>query len=152
RAPTDEKFRIEGGVLQFNAGDFVPADPIVIAGGRVGLPIRSVIPTAVVAEGVGGSFFGSGQASSWTGGSTGVGNLGIGGALNVDAPLNHQGDLTLERAQLNVANGYTGNTYVTGTSAVNHSGALSHSPLVKIQSGAWLTLNAIPDGPAQYVV
>ena len=149
QAATSDAFRVEGGQLKFSAGSFVPSDPIVLAGGDVFFPNLPSITTPIVVEGTGGGINSAGLAS-WVGGSSGSGTLRVTG-VKVDAPLTHNGDLILNGAQLDVANNYTGNTYVTADSGINNAGALGQSTQVHVQSGQ-LTLNVLPSGMPQFVV
>ena len=151
QAATAERFRIESGALLFNAGDFIPASPIIVAGGDVRFPVRSVVDTPIVVDGLSGAIYGAGSSSSFVGGSTGVGNLRV-ARFDVDTPLMHQGALTLDEANLNVANSYTGDTIVVGyTSEVNHAGALGASENVRIEGGQ-LQLNVIPSRNPSYFI
>jgi len=150
QAPTAERFRIESGSLLFNAGDFAPADPIVVAGGDVYFPVRDVVGTPIVVDGLSGAIRGMGSVTSFVGGSTGVGNLRV-SRLNVDAPLAHQGNLIIENAKLNVANSYTGDTIVADTTDVNHTGAFGQSQNVRVQHSE-LRLNVLPTGSPHYFV
>jgi autotransporter-associated beta strand protein len=150
QAPMAERFRIESGALYFNAGEFIPADPIIVAGGDVYFPNRNIVDTPIVVDGGNGGIRGGGPATSFVGGSTGVGNLRIVN-LNIDAPLAHQGALIVENVQLNVANSHTGDTIVAYTADVNHAGAFGQSQKVRIQRSE-LRLNVLPAGSPHYFV
>lgn len=149
QAATSDAFRVEGGQLKFSAGNFVPADPIVLAGGDVFFPSIPSITTPVVLDGTGGGV-NSTSLASWVGGSTGSGALRVSG-VKVDAQLNQTGDLILNGAQLDVANNFTGNTFVTADSSINNAGAFAQSTQVRIQNGQ-LTLNVLPSGSLQFIV
>ncbi|MCH8840489.1 MAG: DUF748 domain-containing protein, partial [Planctomycetes bacterium] len=115
QAPTNERFRIEGGQLRFDDADFDPSVPVTIAGGSVVFPRRDTYTTPIIVDLPGGILrFGFNASASWTGGSTGTGSLQIDGRINVDAPLTHNGDLIIKDGTLNVANTYTGDTTVLG--------------------------------------
>ena len=151
QAPTDEQFRIESGELRFAAGEFVPADPVTVAGGSVYFPVRPTVPTAVIVDGVGGGeIVGTGSLPSWTGGSTGNGNLRVRN-FKIDAPVTHTGDLTVQGVHLNVANSHMGKTIVTGDTQLNHRGAFGGSTTVQVKDGQ-LTLNVVPNVNPEYIV
>ncbi len=153
QVPTDEQFRVEGGILRFNAGDFVPALPVTIAGGEVILPKRDQHTMPAVVDGPGGTLtFTSGNTSSWTGGSVGTGTLSLGGRINVDAPLTHDGGLIIRGAQLNVANTYTGDTVIMGDAVINHRDALGTATTPIVMEDGTLVLNEIPTGDRRLVV
>lgn len=153
QAPTEEQFRVEGGVLRFDAGDFVPTLPVTIAGGEVILPKRDQHTMPAVVDGPGGMLtFTSGNTSSWTGGSVGTGTLGLAGRINVDAPLTHDGGLIIRGAQLNVANTYTGDTTIMGDAVINHRDALGTATTPIVMEDGTLLLNGIPTGDRRLVV
>ena len=150
QAATDEQFRIEGGVLRFDAGDFAPTGPLSITGGEVFLPQRDLYTLeAVVGEGdaTGGTLrFGFDDSASWTGGSSGVGNLTLVGRVNVDSPLTHDGDLTIDGVRLNVANTYTGRTIITDTFTIDRADVFGTSTSQIEIDEATVTVNVVPDG------
>lgn len=120
--PTGERFRVEGGALRFTAGDFEPSEPITIAGGAVHLPSRDVYQVPVVVDGADGALhFSFNENASWTGGSTGTGNLRLVGRVGVDAPLDHDGDLVIQGVRLNVPNNYTGKTTIVDNYVIDRS-------------------------------
>lgn len=100
----------------------MPNAPIEAAGGDVHFQNGGVVvvSTPIVVDGGNGGVNGPGSTASFTGGSSGVGNLRV-AKFSVDAPLAHQGDLTLSDVKLNVANSYTGATIVAGTAELNHA-------------------------------
>ena len=65
-----------------------------------------------------GEFHGSGGNGAQH--ASGPGNLRLKGYVNVNAPLAHQGSLTIDQAQLNTANSYTGDTFVDGGNGAQH--------------------------------
>ena len=150
QTPTDEQFRIESGELRFAAGDFVPADPVTVAGGSVYFPVRPTVPTAVIVDGESGEIVGSGSLPSWTGGSTGTGNLRVRN-FKIDAPVTHTGDLTVQGVHLNVANFHLGKTIVVSDTQLNHRGAFGGSTTIHVKDGQ-LTLNVVPTGNPEYIV
>ena len=150
QAATDEQFRIEGGVLRFDAGDFAPTGPLSITGGEVFLPQRDLYTMeAVVGEGdaTGGTLrFGFDDSASWTGGSSGVGNLTLAGRVSVDSPLTHDGDLTIDGVRLNAANTYTGRTIITDTFTIDRADVFGTSTSQIEIDEATVTVNVVPDG------
>ncbi len=152
QAATSETFRVESGNLRFTAAGFVPSAPIEVAGGDVHFQNGGVVvvSTPIVVDGGNGGVNGPGWTASFTGGSSGVGNLRV-AKFSVDAPLAHQGDLTLSDVKLNVANSYTGATIVAGTAELNHAGALGQSQHVLVKSGI-LRVNALPTSAVPYAV
>lgn len=151
QAATSETFRVESGNLRFTAAVFVPIGPIEVAGGDVHFQNgAAVVGTPIVVDGGNGGVNGPGSTASFTGGSSGVGNLRV-AKFSVDAPLAHQGDLTLSDVKLNVANSYTGATIVAGTAELNHAGALGQSQHVLVKSGI-LRVNALPTIAVPYAV
>ena len=151
QAATNETFHIEAGSLRFIAPAFVPSAPIEVAGGDVYFQNAALaVSTPIVVDGGNGGISGPGWATSFTGGSSGVGNLRV-SKFSVDAPLAHHGDLTIADVKLNVANNYTGATIVTGEAELNHAGALGQSQQVVVKSGR-LRVNALPSSAVPYAV
>ncbi len=151
QVPTNEQFNVQGGDLRFTGTATAPNDPITIGGGVVYLPNVTLAQTPIITSGNGGELRATNNSTSWTGGSSGVGNLRLGGRIIAASPLLHQGDLTLGDTTLNVANNYTGVTIVTGESYVNHAGAFGQSTKV-LMKGGYLTLNALPSEQIDYFV
>ncbi len=151
QAPTEERFRVEGGLLDFAAGDFVTPHPIAVAGGDVLFPNRPSIATPIVVDAPGGGINGRSSATSFTGGSTGAGNLRIAN-LTVDAPLAHDGELILDGVILNVANTFTGNTKLIDNATINHRNALGTATTAILVEEGSLTLNVIPVGDRGYII
>jgi len=155
-APTDERFRIEGGTLTFNAGDFIPSDPITIAGGTVFLPQRNDYAVPIITDGPDGTIrFGSSDVASWSGGSSGTGNLKIEGRVSVDAPLTHNGDLIINGPTLNAINTYTGKTIIAvpGTYVIDRADVfgISTTPIEIINNGRTI-VNVVPNGDRGFAI
>jgi autotransporter-associated beta strand protein len=147
--PVNEDFLVQtGGTLAVAAGATAYNRPVALNGGTLSLAALASPVTPVVVQSGGGTVQLSGSNSLWTGGSSGTGNLRLNGRVDVNAPLTHVGNLTLEHAKLNVANTYQGETIILNDSEINHPQAVSGSPVVRIQANA-LTLNAIPSNAPQ---
>ena len=146
-AATDEQFRIEGGTLRFNAGDFVPSTPITIAGGQVYLPNRDLYQVPIVVDGAGGAIqFAFNEAASWTGGSTGTGSLRLVGRIGVDAPLTHDGDLVIDGVRLNVPNTYTGKTIIADNYVIDRADVFGTATSPIEIDDAGVTVQVLPNG------
>ena len=152
-AATQERFRIEGGSLRINAGDFLPSDPITVAGGTLYLPNLNLYPVPIVVDGAGGMVeFSYVDTASWTGGSSGSGSLRLVGRIGVDAPLTHDGDLIIVGVKLNVPNAYTGKTVIAENYVIDRGDVFgtATSP-IEIDDAA-VTVQVLPNGNRGFVV
>ncbi len=142
---TAEPIRVNGGVLRLIDTDLSNQGPVTLAGGAVFLPSASnSLP--IIVDGNEGRIYGSHSFYSWTGGTTGMGNLHIGGGFQIDAPLRHEGDTVFDGPQLNVANFYTGDTTIEGNVTVNHAGAFGTATTPIVVTSGELLLNVSPAG------
>ena len=153
-ALTNEKFLVQNGTLTFTSAlaTYNHAVTLDYSNAKLVLPSSATLPVPVVVQAGGGTVQFPGSNQTWTGGSSGVGNLRLNGSVKVNTPLLHQGSLTIQGAALNVANAYAGETIVVGNSSVNHVGALETSPRVRIQQSSTLTLNSVPDNDPDFVL
>ncbi len=154
---TDERFRVEGGTLLFEAGDFVTNVPLTIAGGTAILPQRELLTLPVVVDAPAGEPAGSlrfsfSDTGSWTGGSTGTGDLTISGRINIDAPLAHDGDLILEGPALNAVNTYTGRTIFASNYTIDRGDVFGTSTTPLEIDGAVVTVQVLPDGNRGFTI
>lgn len=154
---TAEHFTVESGVLTFASGNLPTQDSMRIGNGRLNVsstsfPMQVEVANAGSGEVADLSVYSPSGARSWTGGSIGVGDLGLAGQIEVDAPLRHDGGLVLRDAVLNTANTYTGPTSLIGFSGIiNHADALGTSDeAIRIESGT-LLFNVVPSTPRSVV-
>ncbi len=151
-ALTDELFTVAGGTLTFTSALASYNHAVTVDGGTLSLPgVATALNVPVIAGPNGGrvQFVGTGN---WTGGSSGTGNLQLVGSVNVNGSLSHSGSLTIDRAKLNTANSYQGDTIVTGASELDNAGGFGSSPAVHIRNNGALTLNVQPNVSPQYFV
>jgi autotransporter-associated beta strand protein len=147
RVQTQEPFRVEGGRLEFNVSGFEPNGPLTIAGGKVVLPSRNDYLVPVIVDGEQGEIsFGSSQFVPWIGGSTGVGNLRISGRVSVDAPLTHQGDVTVNGAILNAVNSYAGRTFLAADYTIDRDDVFGNSTTPIEIVGGDVVATVLPNG------
>ena len=147
RVPTQEPFRVEGGRLEFNVSGFEPNGPLTIAGGEVVLPSRNDYSVPVIVDGEQGEIsFESSQFVPWIGGSTGVGNIRISGRVSIDAPLTHQGDVTLKGAILNAVNSYAGRTFLAADYTLDRDDVFGNSTTPIEIVGGDVVATVLPNG------
>ncbi|TWT35614.1 hypothetical protein KOR34_05080 [Posidoniimonas corsicana] len=156
-APTREPFRIEAGELKYSA-DTLSADiPLTVAGGVVEFPRQPGYALPIVADGAGGQVvFGArqGDSATWTGGSTGAGSLFLDGVISVDAPLAHDGDLTIRGGVLlNVVNAYQGRTILAGNYVIDRPDVfgVSSTP-IEVHENASVVVDVLPNGDRGFLV
>jgi autotransporter-associated beta strand protein len=155
QAATDEEFTVQAGATLSLASALATYNhAVTLDGGTLILPSSANFVMPIVAASDGGTVQFPSSAVTWTGGSTGPGDLRLNGAgsININSALLHQGGLTINQAKLNVANGYHGDTVVRGNSELNHVDGFGTSPTVTIQNSAQLTLNAVPSSDPNFVV
>lgn len=157
-AQTDERFDLDSGRLLFDQGTSPTQPSMRVGNGEVvvwtpGLAMQIEVDNAGGGEVATLTQYNNSDVRSWTGGSFGVGDLALGGGVQVDAPLTHDGGLVLRDAKLNTANTYTGATRVTQSrSVVNHADALGVSDLpIEVLGGA-ITFNVAPSRPRNAVL
>ena len=146
---TSEPIRLEDGSLYFNTTEFGVQAPITLAGGTAYMDASSYAP--IIVESDNAVLLGSGSTHSWTGGTTGTGNLTLSGYIEVDAPLAHDGNTNFEYVTLNTANYYTGTTTINGFTTVNHADAFGPSTTPIVINGS-LVLNEAASGSRDLVV
>lgn len=157
-AQTDERFELDAGRLIFDQGTAPTQTSMRVGNGEV-IVWSPELAMQVEVDNAGGGELAiltqnnTSNVRSWTGGSTGVGDLALGGRLQVNAPLTHDGALELREAELNTANTYTGVTRVTQYRAViNHADALGVSDLPLEVLGGGVTFNVAPSRPRDAIL
>jgi hypothetical protein len=157
-AQTDEHFELESGRLIFDQGT-LPTQPSMRIGAGEVVAWSPALPMQIEVANAGGgeiailTQYNNSDVRSWTGGSVGAGDLALGGGVQVDAPLTHDGGLEIRDAELNTANTYTGATRVTQYGGVvNHADALGSSDLPLEVLGGGITFNAAPSRPRDAIL
>lgn len=149
QSANEEQFRVESGRLYFQAGDFIPRGPLTIAGGETYLPQLNAYTLPVIVDAApataGGTLsFGFDDTATWTGGTTGTGNLKLVGRLSVDAPLTHDGDLIIDGVKLNAVNTYTGRTIFTANNVIDRADVFGTSTTPIEINEAEVTVEVLP--------
>ncbi|QDV74300.1 autotransporter outer membrane beta-barrel domain-containing protein [Botrimarina mediterranea] len=157
-AQTDERFQLAAGRLIFDQGTAPTQASMRVGNGEVVVWSPQLAMSIEVDNAGGGELatftqYNTSDLRSWTGGSTGVGDLALGGGVQVNAPLTHDGALELREAELNTANTYTGATRVTQYgSEINHADALGVSDLPLEVLGGDITFNVAPSRPRDVIL
>ncbi|MBL9165743.1 MAG: hypothetical protein JNL18_23670 [Planctomycetaceae bacterium] len=143
-ASAAEPLAIRGGRATWRNNSQGWTGPVVIDGdGWIRLAAAGTFNFPVELAGNANLYFNNSSAT-WASAVTGVGDLTIGGNGNVTGNLAHQGNLKINGATLDSANGYTGTTTISqGTTTVNHAQAFGSSttPVVVDSASAILALN-----------
>ncbi len=156
-APVAEPFEVNGGMLTLKSGSEGTTSPIRMNGGQVRLDYAGTfgMPLTLGAgtNSLGGTSptFGEQQRATFTGGSSGEGELSIANVIVSGAPLAHDGGLRLSaEVALESANTYTGPTTVQGSGGivwVRHPQALGDPTQVVTIADGSLTLEAAVVNP-----